>query len=211
MGAPQALTATLWSSIKVTPAQAKAICNKHLTAVFLDWSNVTYNKAIDSGIRQEYQALGVHLLRITDSEFSPTGLQGDLNAVLPLNPDILLVGGTINPSQMASILAPAVAQHKIIVSWGVGGPGMFIGPGKPLSALIAYDWYYLGEQMAQAVHQAYPNGANHLRPGDDPGQPWPGPGSRSDRRGRSQRRAGAPAGRGRPARAGEPGPPAPYP
>src|ERR1700733_8079980 len=160
MGAPQALTATLWSNVKVTKAQAQAICNKHLTAVFLDWSNVTYNKAIDSGIKQEFQALGVKLLRITDSEFAATGLQGARSAVLPLNPDIILVGGTINPAQMSSILAPAVREHKIIVSWGVGGPGMFIGPGKPLSALIAYDWYYLGEQMATAVHEAFPNGAN---------------------------------------------------
>jgi ribose transport system substrate-binding protein len=160
MGAPQKLVATLWSNVKVTPAQVTQICSKHLTAVFLDWSNVTYNKAIDSGIRQELQGLGIKLLRITDSEFSPTGLQGNLAAVLPLNPDIILVGGTINPSQMSSILAPAVAKHKIIVSWGDAGPGLFIGPGKQLSGLIAYDWYYLGEQMAKAVHEAYPHGAN---------------------------------------------------
>jgi ribose transport system substrate-binding protein len=160
MGAPQALTPVLWNQIKITPAQLKAICQKHLTAVFLDWSNVTYNKAIDSGMRQEYQALGVNLLRITDSEFSPTGTQGDLQAVLPLKPDIILTGGTINPGQMASIMAPAVAQHKIIVSWGVGGPGMQIGPHSPMNALVAYDWYYLGEQMAQAVHEAFPHGAN---------------------------------------------------
>ena len=50
LGAPQALNPVLWSSIKVTKSQVTAICNKHLTAVFLDWSNVTYNKAIDSGI-----------------------------------------------------------------------------------------------------------------------------------------------------------------
>ncbi|HUZ35256.1 MAG TPA: substrate-binding domain-containing protein [Streptosporangiaceae bacterium] len=160
MGAPQPLVATLWSDIHVTPAQVKEICSKHLSAVFLDWSNVTYNKAIDSGMQQEYKALGVNLIRITDSEFSPTGTAGDLAAVLPLKPDIILTGGTINPSQMASIMAPAVAQHKIIVSWGVGGPGMPIGPDKPMKALIAYDWYYLGEQMAQAVHQAFPHGAN---------------------------------------------------
>jgi ribose transport system substrate-binding protein len=160
MGAPQSLVATSLADVAVTPSQVKTICGKHLTAVFLDWSNVTYNKAIDSGIRQELQALGVKLLRITDSEFSPTGLQGNLSAVLPLNPDIILVGGTINPGQMSSILAPAVAQHKTIVAWGDGGPGLNIGPGKQQSALIAYDWYYLGEQMAQAVHEAYPGGAN---------------------------------------------------
>jgi ribose transport system substrate-binding protein len=160
MGAPNALVATQMSHIQVTKAQAKAICGKHLTAVFLDWSNVTYNKAIDSGIRQEFQALGVKLIRITDSEFSSTGLAGNLAAVLPLNPDIVLVGGTINPSQMSSILQPAVAAHKTIVSWGDAGPGLVIGKGQKLSGLIAYDWYYLGQQMAKAVHEAYPQGAN---------------------------------------------------
>lgn len=160
MGAPQALVATPLYDIKVTPSEVKQVCGKHLTAVFLDWSNVTYNKAIDSGIRQEFQALGVKVLRITDYEFNPTGLTGDLSAVMPLNPDIILVGGTINPSQISSILEPAVAAHKTIVAWGTAGPGMSIGPGKPMSALIAYDWYYLGEQMAQAVHNAYPQGAN---------------------------------------------------
>jgi ribose transport system substrate-binding protein len=160
MGAPQKLVATQLSDVKVTPAEVKKVCNKHLTAVFLDWSNVTYNKAIDSGIRQEFQALGVKLLRITDSEFSATGLQGNLSAVLPLNPNIVLVGGTIDPGQMSSILAPAVAAKKTIVAWGDGGPGLNIGAGKQQSALIAYDWYYLGEQMAAAVHKAYPHGAN---------------------------------------------------
>ena len=160
MGAPNPLVATQMSQIKVTPAEVKAICEKHLTAVFLDWSNVTYNKAIDSGIRQEFQALGVKLIRITDSEFSSTGLAGNLSAVLPLNPNIVLVGGTINPSQMSSILQPAVSAKKTIVSWGDAGPGLTIGKDKPLNGLVAYDWYYLGEQMAAAVHKAYPDGAN---------------------------------------------------
>jgi ribose transport system substrate-binding protein len=160
MGAPNALVATQMSQITVSKAEAKAICEKHLTAVFLDWSNVTYNKAIDSGIRQELQALGVKLIRITDSEFSSTGLAGNLSAVLPLNPNIVLVGGTINPSQMSSILQPAVAAKKTIVSWGDAGPGLVISKDGPLHGLVAYDWYYLGQQMAKAVHEAYPNGAN---------------------------------------------------
>lgn len=160
MGAPQALVAVPSSQVKITPAEVKTICNKHLTAVFLDWSNVTYNKAIDSGIQQVYKALGIKLLRITDSEFSANGLQGDLSSVMPLNPNIVLVGGTIDPNQMASIMSPVVAAKKTLVAWGDSGPGLNIGPGKQQQALIAYDWYYLGLQMADAVHQAYPNGAN---------------------------------------------------
>lgn len=160
MGASTALTPVLWNQVKITPAQVQEICNKHLTAVFLDWSNVTYNKAIDSGMQAEFKALGIDLVRITDSEFSPNGTQGDLSAVLQLKPDIILTGGTLDPGQMAGILAPAVAQHKIIVSWGVGSPQMTLADNGTLNGLVAYDWYYLGEQMADAVHEAFPNGAN---------------------------------------------------
>lgn len=160
MGAPQALVPTAMNNVKVTSDQVKSICGKHLTAVFLDWSNVTYNKAIESGIKNEFSALGVNLLRITDSEFQATGLQGNLAAVLPLNPDIIIVGGTIDPAQMSSIMAPAVQKGKTIVAWGDGGPGLDLGVGKPQAGLIAYDWYHLGQQMATAVHNAYPNGAN---------------------------------------------------
>jgi ribose transport system substrate-binding protein len=159
LGAPQTTQPVNWANVTVTPAQVKEVCNKHLTAVFLDWSNVTYNKAIESGVRQELGALGIKLLRITDYEFNASGLAGDLSAVMALNPDIIIVGGTINPSQMSSIMAPAVAAHKIIISWADGGPGMYMGPGKQVSAMISYDFYGLGQQMAEAVHEAYPNGA----------------------------------------------------
>ena len=160
MGSPQALVPTTMDNISVTPAQVKTICGKKLTAVFLDWSNVTYNKAIESGIKNEFSALGVKVLRITDSEFQATGLQGNLSAVLPLDPDIIIAGGTIDPAQMSSIMAPAVQKHKIIVSWGNGGPGMNLGVGQEQAGLVAYDWYHLGQQMATAVHNAYPHGVN---------------------------------------------------
>jgi len=100
------------------------------------------------------------VLRITDSEFQATGLQGNLSAVLPLDPDIIIAGGTIDPAQMSSIMAPAVQKHKIIVSWGNGGPGMNLGVGQEQAGLVAYDWYHLGQQMATAVHNAYPHGVN---------------------------------------------------
>ena len=61
---------------------------------------------------------------------------------------------------MSSILQLAVAAKKTIVSWGETGPGLVIDKNGPLNGLVAYDWYYLGEQMAKAVHEAYPNGAN---------------------------------------------------
>lgn len=149
-----------FTAVKITPAEATKICNKHLSAVFLNWSNVVYNKAIVDGIRNEFNAVGVKLIRVTTSSFSATGLAGNVSAVMPLNPNIVLVGGTINPSQMSSLMAPVISSHKILVSWGNDGPGLKLGQSGTLQALIGYDWYFLGEEMANAIHQAFPHGVN---------------------------------------------------
>lgn len=149
-----------YTKVKITPAEATKICKKHETAVFLNWSNVVYNQAIVNGIRNEFNAVGIKLIRVTTSSFSATGLAGDVSSVLPLNPNIVLAGGTINPSQMSSLMSPVISAGKVLVSWGNDGPGLKLGPHGTLKALIGYDWYFLGEQMAAAIHQAFPNGVN---------------------------------------------------
>ena len=160
LGTEEELDPTWWNTIEITPEQVKEICEKKLTAVILDWDQVLYNQAIRSGIRQVLGAMGIELLRETTYSFDPNGLAGNLASVLPLDPDIIFTGGTIDPNQMAAILEPARAQGIQIVSWGVGGKGWETGQGKDLTALVGYDFYALGLQMGQAVCERYPDGAN---------------------------------------------------
>lgn len=159
-GSKSNLKPAAYTSLTVTPAEVKQICEKHLTAVYMDWDSVPYNQAIRDGLKQTLAALGIKLLRITNYSFNPSGLAGDLAAVLPLHPNIVIAGGTISPQQMASILQPVVAAHARLVMWGDGATAWDIGPGQPQTALIGYDWYNLGLQLARAVHKEYPNGAN---------------------------------------------------
>jgi hypothetical protein len=58
LGAPEPLPASWYNTVKVTPEQAKAICEKHLTAVYLDWSGVPYNLAMRSERRPSSAPLG---------------------------------------------------------------------------------------------------------------------------------------------------------
>src|SRR6266566_1792055 len=46
LGTKQALKPTWYTQLTVTPAQQKAICAKHLTAVYIDWDSVPFNQAI---------------------------------------------------------------------------------------------------------------------------------------------------------------------
>lgn len=160
LGTDQSYKPTWWNTLKLTPAEVQQICGKHLTAVYLDWDKVLYNQAIRQGAKDVLAALNIKVVRETSFNFDPNGLQGDLQAVLPLNPDIIFTGGTIDPNQMATLLQPAKAKGIQIVSWGVGAKGWQMGLGKPMTSMVSYDFYALGQQMAKAVCAKYPKGAN---------------------------------------------------
>jgi ribose transport system substrate-binding protein len=160
LGTDQSYKPTWWNTIKLTPDEIKKICDKKLTAVYLDWDKVLYNQAIRAGAKDVLKALNIKLVRETSFNFDPNGLQGDLQAVLPLKPNIIFTGGTIDPNQMSTLLAPARAKGIQIVSWGVGAKGWEVGLGKPMTSMVAYDFYALGGQMAKAVCARYPKGAN---------------------------------------------------
>jgi ribose transport system substrate-binding protein len=159
LGAPTDMPETWYSDVRVSPEDAKAICEKHLTAVYLDWAGVPYNLAMDSGGKMVFDALGIKLLRVANFGINPNGLVGVLAAILPLKPDIIVTGGTLNPAQAGAILKPAIDQGIAISMWAVASPKLKIGQDGPIKSLITYDFYALGVQLADAVHKQYPNGA----------------------------------------------------
>ena len=160
LGTQEPLKPTWYTELKVTPEQQQAICAKHLSGVYLDWSGVPFNQAIREGIKDVFAALGIKLLRITDYSFNPSGFTGDLAAVLPLHPNIVMTGGAISPEQFATIMQPAINQGAIVTTWGLGARQWKTGAGQPLKTVVGYDFYHLGTQLADAIHQAYPNGTN---------------------------------------------------
>lgn len=160
LGASQPLDPVWYNAVKVTPAEQKEICEKHLTAVFLDWSGVPYNLAIESGARMVFDALGIKLLRITDYSLNSNGLAGDVAAVLPLHPNILVTGGTVSSAQFGAILKPALDQGVAVISWSLGSPTLKVGQNEPIKSIVSYDFYNLGLQLAAAIHAEYPRGAN---------------------------------------------------
>lgn len=159
LGAPQDFTATWYDQVRVTPEDAKQICEKHLTAVYIDWAAAPYNLAMNNGAKAVFDALGIRLSRIGNYGFNANGLSGVLAAMLPLKPDILLTGGVADPAQLGAILKPAVDQHIAISLWAVASPKLGIGQDQPIKSLVSYDFYGLGMQLADAVHEQYPNGA----------------------------------------------------
>ena len=122
LGAADPMDPTWYNTVKVTPDQAKEICEKKLTAVYLDWSGVPYNLAMRSGAKAVFDALGIKILRFADYSFNANGMAGVLAAILPLRPNILVTGGTVNPAQFAAILKPALDQGIVVTSWGIGSP-----------------------------------------------------------------------------------------
>jgi ribose transport system substrate-binding protein len=160
LGTKQKLRPAWYTDLRVTPAQQKAICAKHLSAVYIDWDSVPFNQAIRWGHKDVYRALGIKVLRIVNYSFAPSGFTGALAAVLPLHPDIISAGGAISPETFGAIMNPAVKQGVTVTTWGLGAKNWNTGPGQPLTALVGYDFYHLGTQLADAIHKAYPKGVN---------------------------------------------------
>jgi ABC-type sugar transport system substrate-binding protein len=153
--------APVWyTDVKVTQEQVNQICGKHLRAVYLDWADALYNQIFRSAMRQTLQAMGIDLIRVTSFSFNPNGLAEDLASVLPLEPDIIFTGGTIDTKQYAALMQPAVDAGIKIYSWGVAADGWEIGQGKQIASLVGYDWYALGQNMAKAVCAKYTEPTN---------------------------------------------------
>jgi len=150
-----------WDSLRVTTEQARAICGKHLKAVVINWSNVDQNQAFESGVKSTFAELGIEVLRSVNYNYDPAQLQSGLSAVLQLHPDILVVGGPMNPKQYSTILEPAVAQGvKLVSIFNAGSdPSWDIGTGKPLTSLVSYDFYTYGYRLGEAIGERYPTGA----------------------------------------------------
>jgi ribose transport system substrate-binding protein len=157
-GSSEDLSPQWWNTIKITPEEAKQVCEKGLSAVYMDWDSVLYNQTVRQGAIDAFEALGIKLLRVTNYALNGNGLKGDLDAVLPLNPDIIVTGGPIDPAQFGPIMKPAVDKGIQILSYGTGAQGWGLGTGKEMTALLSYDTYTAGKQLAAAVHDAYPDG-----------------------------------------------------
>jgi ribose transport system substrate-binding protein len=160
LGTKQKLKPTYWTSLSITPAQQKAICAKHLTGVYMDWAGVPFNQAIRWGITDVFKALGIKLLRITNWNLNGSAFPANLAAVLPLHPNIIMTGGPVSPAQFGAIMQPAANQGAAITTWALGAQTWDTGAGQPLKAVIGYDFYHLGTELADAIHQQYPNGVN---------------------------------------------------
>lgn len=158
--APEDLPGTWYNTVKITPDQAKQICEKKLTAVYLDWDAVPYNLAMRSGAKAVFDALGIKILRFANYSFNANGMAGVLSAILPLHPDLLVTGGTVNAAQFGAIIKPALDQGITVTTWSLGTPTLKIGQNEPIKAMVTYDFYNLGLQMADAIHKTWPNGAN---------------------------------------------------
>jgi ribose transport system substrate-binding protein len=149
-----------YNALKITPQQVQEIRSKHLTAAILNWSDAVYNVAIANGAKHVFDAVGIKVIAETNWNFDPGTLSRQLSSVLLKHPDIILTGGTLTPQNAPQILAPAVNQKVTIALMSAGADPKVWTPGKQFANFISYPTFLLGETIADAVHKAYPDGAN---------------------------------------------------
>jgi len=124
--------------------------------VFLDWASTTYNQAITAGITDTVECLGGELVAHPTSNFDVGKMASDVQNVLPLKPDVVIVG-IIDPKATKAALQPLVDAGVKVVT--LIQPIEDWEAGKEYVTNMNYSTAKAGKLLAEAVHERYPDGA----------------------------------------------------
>ena len=149
---------TWYTDVVITPEQVQQVCDKGLTAAFLNWSSGAYNQAVLNGAKDALENMGIQLVAVTNYNFDQTQLATDVRNVMALQPDIIFYSG-VDPTADRAALQPAVDAGVAIVSFA-NAPGDWT-TGKPTNfvTLISYDTHGNGAAVARELAKRFPNGA----------------------------------------------------
>ena len=145
-----------YSDLQITDEQVQQAKDKKFRAVFLDWAEAPYNNAIADGLKDTMGCLGGEVVSRTVSNFDLTKLSADVNNVLPLKPDIAVIG-VIDPDATKAALQPLVDAGVKVVTLIQATKGWTAG--KEYVTEIDYDTKQAGRITANAVAEKFPDGA----------------------------------------------------
>ena len=145
-----------YTDVQLSSAQVEKVKASKPRVVFIDWASTTYNQAITAGINDTVRCLGGRLVAHPTSNFDVGKMASDVQNVLPLKPDVAIVG-IIDPKATKAALQPLVdAGIKVVTliqpieDWKAGDEYV---------TNLNYSTATAGKLLAEAVHKRYPDGA----------------------------------------------------
>lgn len=112
---PNGETPTPASQLELTDEEVEQVKAGDYTAALVWHENSAFIQAVEVGVRETFDELGVEVVASTSAEFDPAQQAANVETVLATNPDII-VTIAVDPTTAAEAFRPAVEQGvKIVV------------------------------------------------------------------------------------------------
>ena len=112
---PNGETPTPASQLELTDEEIAEVKAGDYTAALVWHENSAFIQAVEVGVREEFDELGIEVVASTSAEFDPAQQAANVETVMATNPDII-VTIAVDPTTAAEAFRPAVEQGvKIVV------------------------------------------------------------------------------------------------
>jgi ribose transport system substrate-binding protein len=148
---PNGETPTAGEQLKLTPEETQKVKDGKFTAAFVWHENSALTKAVESGVRAEFDKVGIKVVASTSAEFDPAKQANNLQTVLALKPSAI-VTIAVDPTAAAAAFKPAVEQGvKVVV---MTTPPKGYTAGKEMVGIVTVDLTAFGKANAEMIGKA---------------------------------------------------------
>ncbi|SDZ00013.1 monosaccharide ABC transporter substrate-binding protein, CUT2 family [Micromonospora pattaloongensis] len=148
---PNGETPTAADQLKLTPEDEAKVKAGNYTAAFVWHESSALTKAVESGVRAEFDKLGIKVVASTSAEFDAAKQANNVQTVLALKPDAI-VTIAVDPTAAAAAFKPAVDQGvKVVV---MTTPPKGFTAGKEIVGIVTVDLTAFGKANAELIGKA---------------------------------------------------------
>ncbi|MET8118426.1 substrate-binding domain-containing protein [Micromonospora sp. NPDC005189] len=148
---PGGETPTAADQLSLTPEEQQKVKDGNYSAAFVWHEGSALTKAVESGVRKEFDQLGIKVLASTSAEFDAARQANNVQTVLALKPD-LIVTIAVDPTAAAAAFKPAVdAGVKLVV---MTTPPKDYKAGEQIVGIVTADLTAFGKANAEMLGKA---------------------------------------------------------
>jgi ribose transport system substrate-binding protein len=148
---PNGETPTPSSELELTDEEIEQVRSGGYTAALVWHENSAFIQAVEAGVREEFEELGVEVIASTSAEFEAAQQAANIETVLANNPDIIITIA-VDPTTAAEAFRPAVEQGVKIVVLTVPPAGYTAG--EEIVGIVTGELTAYGKDAAEMLGEA---------------------------------------------------------
>lgn len=139
------------STLSLSPEQEEKLKEGHYKAAMVWSANAPFTEAVQAGVKEELDELGVEITSVSHAEFNTAKEASNLKAALATSPDIV-ISAPVDPATAANMYDEARKAGAELVFLSTVPEGY--EPGNQYVGIVTDDLYTMGAKAAEALAES---------------------------------------------------------